>query len=139
MIPVIDVPLLIHEAERARERAYAPYSGFAVGCALLTGRGDILHGCNVENAAYGPSNCAERTALFRAIADGCEPRSFRAIAVIGDTEGPIAPCGVCRQVMAELCDPQMPVIMSNTNGQWKQMTVTQLLPQAFHLTDRLDR
>lgn len=136
---MVDATLLLQEAKRARERAYAPYSGFAVGSALLTAEGIILHGCNIENAAYSPSNCAERTALFRGIAEGCKPRSFQAIAVVGDTREPISPCGVCRQVLSELCAPDMPVIMGNLNGNMKQMTVAQLLPEAFILTDRLDQ
>jgi cytidine deaminase len=124
--------LLRHAAE-AMENAYVPYSRFKVGAALLTADGSILHGCNVENAAYGPTNCAERTALFRAISDGHAPRSFRAIAVIGDTPGPITPCGVCRQVLSELCAPDMPVYMTNLKGDMNMMTVAQLLPGAFIL------
>lgn len=84
----------------------------------------------MENAAYSPCNCAERTAL-PAIADGKRPGQFQAIAVMGDTEGPITPCGVCRQVLVELCSPDMPVVMGNLNGHWNIMTVTELLPGAF--------
>ncbi|WP_274651903.1 cytidine deaminase [Paenibacillus humicola] len=122
---------LLEAAAKARKRAYAPYSRFLVGAALLDGEGRVHLGCNVENAAYGPTNCAERTALFRAVADGCRPRSFRAIAVIGDTPEPITPCGVCRQVLAELCTPDMPVIMSNLQGSRLVSTVSELLPGAF--------
>jgi len=124
---------LIDHALRARERAYAPYSGFRVGCALLDRAGTIHCGCNVENAAYGPTNCAERTALFRAVADGVAPGQFAALAVVGDTPQPITPCGVCRQVMAELCPPDMPVIMANLRGQFAVATVSELLPGAFRL------
>jgi cytidine deaminase len=124
---------LIEEARKARESAYSPYSNFKVGAALLDRKGIIHRGCNIENAAYGPTNCAERTALFRAIADGVKPGEFTAIAVIGDTDKPITPCGVCRQVMAELCPPDMPVIMANTAGQVNRMTVADLLPGAFTL------
>jgi|HigsolmetaAR203D_1030402.scaffolds.fasta_scaffold00153_56 cytidine deaminase len=120
-------------AEEAMRRAYAPYSRFKVGSALLAADGSIHLGCNVENAAFGPTNCAERTALFRAIADGHAPGSFRAIAVIGDTREPIAPCGTCRQVMAELCSPDMPVILCSTNGSRRVTTVGDLLPGAFSL------
>jgi len=130
---MIDAQALLEAAKTARTRAYAPYSGFAVGSALLTADGRVLLGCNVENAAYGPTNCAERTALFRAIADGHKPGSFRAIAVVGDTPEPISPCGVCRQVMAELCAPDMPVIMGNMKGDLRQETVARLLPGAFAL------
>jgi cytidine deaminase len=129
----MDRKKLIEQALEARQRAYAPYSGFQVGCALLDGQGHVHLGCNVENAAYGPTNCAERTALFRAIADGRQRGSFQALAIVGDTVEPIAPCGVCRQVMAELCEPEMPVIMANVSGNHKVMTVAELLPGAFTL------
>ena len=123
--------MLISRAEEAMGRAYVPYSGFRVGAALLDADDEVHVGCNVENAAYSPTNCAERTALFSAIADGKQAGSFQAIAVIGNTDSPITPCGVCRQVMVELCDPDMPVIMSNTEGEWSIATVSQLLPGAF--------
>lgn len=127
---------LIEQAKAVRFNAYAPYSRFKVGCALLGADGGTLHlGCNVENAAYGPTNCAERTAIFRAVADGAAPRSFKAIAVVGDTKQPITPCGVCRQVMIELCDPQMPVVLGNLQGDIRITTVSELLPGAFSLKD----
>ncbi|UVI32143.1 cytidine deaminase [Paenibacillus spongiae] len=126
---------LLAEAAMARKRAYAPYSGFQVGAALLDDSGQVHYGCNVENGAYGPTNCAERTAFFRAIADGRQPGSFSAIAVIGDTNEPITPCGVCRQVMIELCKPDMPVIMGNLHGDWRISTVSELLPGAFSLRE----
>ncbi|SDW88238.1 cytidine deaminase [Paenibacillus sp. CF384] len=122
---------LMQQAIEARSRAYVPYSGFQVGAALLDAEGGVHFGCNVENAAYSPTNCAERTALFRAIADGHHAGSFEAIAVVGDTDTPITPCGVCRQVMVELCPPDMPVIMSNMKGEWRVSTVAELLPGAF--------
>ncbi|WP_159883853.1 cytidine deaminase [Paenibacillus puerhi] len=122
---------LIEMARLARERAYTPYSKFQVGSALLDSEGRIHLGCNVENAAFGPTNCAERTALHRAIADGVKPRSFQALAVIGDTALPITPCGVCRQVMIELCAPDMPVYMANLQGDIARTTVAELLPGAF--------
>lgn len=122
---------LMEQAIEARKRAYVPYSGFQVGAALLDAEGDVHAGCNVENAAYGPTNCAERTALFRAIADGLAARSFEAIAVVGDTEQPITPCGVCRQVLIELCPRDMPVVMGNLKGDWRIATVAELLPGAF--------
>jgi cytidine deaminase len=128
---MIEPEELLISAQKARLKAYAPYSHFQVGAALLGEDGCIHEGCNVENAAYGPTNCAERTALFRAIADGHAPKSFKAIAVIGDTEEPIAPCGVCRQVLIELCDPNMPVYMGNLRGDMRITTVAELLPYAF--------
>lgn len=127
----MDYVQLLQEAVKARTAAYIPYSGFGVGAALLDVDGHVHHGCNVENAAYGPTNCAERTALFRAIADGRKPGSFKAIAVVGDTDEPISPCGVCRQVLLELCDPDMPVILGNLKGDMRKTTVSELLPFAF--------
>lgn len=129
-IPISEEDLLRH-ALAARERAYAPYSGFAVGSALIDGNGNVHYGCNVENGAFGPTNCAERTALFRAVADGAQRGTFAAIAVVADTPGPCAPCGVCRQVLYELCSPDMPVVMGNLRGQRAVMTVSELLPGAF--------
>lgn len=127
----MDAGLLMQEAIKARTRAYIPYSKFGVGAALLDSRGEVHLGCNVENAAYGPTNCAERTALFRAIADGHEAGSFQAIAIVADTDGPCTPCGVCRQVLVELCKPDMKVIMGNMKGDIKETTVSELLPGAF--------
>jgi cytidine deaminase len=128
-----ETDLLIERARQAMHNAYVPYSHFRVGSALLTDDGTVIVGCNVENAAYGPTNCAERTALFAAVAAGYAPGRFRAVAVIGDTEEPIAPCGVCRQVMSELCSPDMPVIMANLRGMRRIATVGELLPYAFTL------
>jgi len=124
---------LVQHALQARNRAYAPYSHFPVGSALLACDGTVHYGCNVENAAYSSGNCAERTALFRAIAEGYAPKSFQALAIVGDTEKPLAPCGVCRQVLVELCAPNMPVIMANLLGDIRCSTVADLLPIAFEL------
>ncbi|WP_042162761.1 cytidine deaminase [Paenibacillus gorillae] len=126
-----DYKTLLADAKEAMARAYTPYSNFQVGAALLDNEGRIHYGCNIENAAYGPTNCAERTALFSAIATGLRPGQFKAIAVIGRTDGPIAPCGVCRQVLVELCPPDMPVVMGNLQGDWAITTVAELLPGAF--------
>lgn len=128
----IDADMLLKAAAEAKDRAYAPYSGFKVGAALLDALGRVHLGCNVENAAYGPTNCAERTALFGAIASGISPKQFAAIALIGDTQEPLTPCGVCRQVMIELCPPDMPVIMGSAEGRWMTSTVSELLPNAFY-------
>jgi cytidine deaminase len=124
---------LLALARSAREQAYAPYSHFQVGAALLTRDGRRFSGCNVENASYGLCNCAERTALFCAVAAGCQPGDFVALAVIADTDGPVSPCGACRQVMAELCDGAMPVLMANLSGNTQQTTVAALLPGSFKL------
>ncbi|HEX7813674.1 cytidine deaminase [Dyella sp.] len=132
----IDTPShapLLALALAARERAYAPYSKFRVGAVLLTHDGRHFAGCNVENASYGLCNCAERTALFAAIAAGCKPRDFAQLAVIGDTPRPITPCGACRQVMSELCDADMPVLLANLVGDTESTTVGQLLPGSFQL------
>ncbi|GLQ50125.1 cytidine deaminase [Dyella flava] len=124
---------LLELARHARQSAYAPYSRFQVGAALQTRDGKQFSGCNVENAAYGLCNCAERTALFSAIAAGYKPGDFRAIAVIADTPEPVAPCGACRQVLDELCDPAMPVLLANIAGATRQTTVEALLPDSFRL------
>lgn len=122
---------LLALARTAREQAHAPYSGFAVGAALLARDGRRFAGCNVENSSYGLCNCAERTALFAAIAAGCKPGDFAAIAVIADCDGPVSPCGACRQVLNELCDAEMPVLLANLRGDTAQTTVAALLPGAF--------
>jgi cytidine deaminase len=125
---------LIQAAEEARLRAYAPYSGVAVGAALLAENGQIYLGCNIENAAYSPSVCAERVALFRAVADG--ERSFSAIAVVGAEVGRAAdrsfpPCGVCLQVMAELCDPERFLIYLKGKDGVVSRRLAELLPEGF--------
>lgn len=125
---------LIEAAVQAREKAYVPYSRFPVGAALLTKDGTIIKGCNIENASFGLTNCAERTALFKAISEGYE-REFQGMAVVGDTEGPISPCGACRQVMLELCPPEMKVWLTNLHGQVTEITVAELLPGAFSQED----
>lgn len=124
---------LIDEARKARERAYAPYSGFLVGAAIETNDGTIFHGCNVENASYGLCNCAERTAFFSAVAAGYRPGQFKTLAVIGKTDGPIAPCGACRQVMIELGSPRLEVVLSNLDGNVEVTSAAALLPGAFYL------
>jgi cytidine deaminase len=124
---------LIAQARAARERAYAPYSKFRVGAALLADDGRVFVGCNVENAAYGLCNCAERTAMFSAIAAGVPRGAFKRLAVIGDTPGPISPCGACRQVMVELGGTSLGVVLSNLQGQVELTDAGALLPGAFTL------
>lgn len=124
---------LMQVARTARELAYAPYSRFKVGAALLTRDGRIFPGCNVENAAYGLCNCAERTAFFSAVAAGCKPGDFTHLAVVGDTEGPISPCGACRQVMMELGGEELVVILANLRGDVTQTGAVALLPGSFTL------
>ena len=129
--PELDDLLIL--ARQARAQAYAPYSNFHVGAAVLTRDGRRFGGCNVENAAYGLCNCAERTALFSAVAAGCRRGDFVALAVVADMPQPASPCGACRQVMAELCDATMPVLLSNLDGSTRETTVTELLPDSFKL------
>ena len=126
---------LITLAMEARKKAYTPYSHYQVGAALLTQDGQTITGCNIENAAYGPSNCAERTAFFKAVSEGI--RGFRAIAVVGSPEGEVLaqyayPCGVCRQVMMEFCIPEtFQVIVAKSLEEYKVMTLRELLPEGF--------
>ena len=126
---------LILEAKKAREHAYVPYSHFQVGAALVTKSGKIYHGCNIENAAYAPTNCAERTAFFRAVYEG--EREFAKIAIVGGPEGieadeMCAPCGVCRQVMMEFCDPEtFQIVLATSVEQYEVFTLRELLPLGF--------
>ncbi len=122
---------LLERAKHARERAYAPYSRFKVGAALLTKDGTVFDGCNVENASYGLCNCAERTAFFSAVAAGYTRDQFTALAVIGDTDGPIAPCGACRQVIIELGGPDLTIRLGNLQGAIRDTTAREQLPDAF--------
>lgn len=118
---------LIAAAATAREDAYAPYSGFRVGAALMLSDGRLVAGCNVENASYGLSVCAERNAVAAAVAGGST--SFAALAVVTDSSPPSTPCGACRQVLSEFGD--MPVILANTANERKLTSVAELLPNAF--------
>ena len=129
---------LVELAKQARERAYVPYSGFAVGAALLCKDGTLYQGCNIENAAYGPTMCAERTAFFKAVYDG--QRDFEAIAVAGgrageEVSGLFPPCGVCRQVMREFCGLDFKIYMAKENGEYVAQTLGELLPYSFSGAD----
>lgn len=126
---------LLAQSKVARENAYVPYSKFKVGAALLAKDGTVYEGCNIENASYGLTNCAERTAIFKAVSENV--REFAAIAIVADTEGPCSPCGACRQVIAEFCAPTMPVYLTNLKGDVVETTVEQLLPGAFTPEDLL--
>ena len=125
---------LMELAIKARERAYAPYSSFAVGAALLCESGKVYLGCNIENAAFSPTNCAERTAIFSAVADG--ERKFCAIAVcggkIGEKRAPCTPCGVCRQVLSEFCNADLKIILEDGES-LRTLTLGELLPLSFNL------
>lgn len=126
---------LIEAAARARKMSYSPYSGFAVGAALLCEDGSVFTGCNIENSAFSPTNCAERTAFFKAVSEG--RRDFEKIAVVGgraDLATPeycCPPCGVCRQVMKEFCKPDFEIIMAKSGDEYKIMTLSELLPASF--------
>ena len=126
---------LLVMAAMTRHSAYAPYSHYKVGAALLTEKGKIYTGCNIENAVYTPSNCAERTAFFKAVSDG--EREFRAIAIVGGKEGAdeydfCAPCGVCRQVMMEFCNPdEFEIVLGNSAGDIKVIKLKDMLPMGF--------
>ena len=127
---------LLRLAREARDHSYSPYSHYGVGAALLTKDGTVYQGCNIENASFTPTICAERTAFFKAIFDGV--REFSAIAVIGTGELPAYPCGVCRQVMAEFCDSDFLVITSNCDGsEVVAETLDQMLPHRFGPKDLL--
>ena len=123
---------LIAQAVEAMGRPYAPYSGYKVGAALLCADGTVYQGCNIENASYSPTNCAERTAFFKAVYDG--HRDFTAIAVCGGKDGVITgafpPCGVCRQVMREFCGEDFKIYLINETG-YETATLAQLLPYSF--------
>ncbi|MBO2534931.1 cytidine deaminase [Rummeliibacillus suwonensis] len=129
----MDIGQLMSLAKEAREKAYVPYSKFKVGAALLTADGKIYKGCNIENSGYSLTNCAERTAMFKAVSEG--ERHFAAIAIVADTEGPCSPCGACRQVISEFCAPNMPVYLTNMKGDVQETTVAELLPGAFSPED----
>ena len=125
---------LIEEATKARDMAYAPYSKFHVGAALLLGDGSIVTGCNIENASFGATNCAERTAIFKAISEG--KRHFKAIAICGgeqkDDTDFCPPCGICRQVMREFCKPDFKILLSANHGKdIKEYTLEEILPESF--------
>lgn len=116
-------------AKSASKKAYVPYSRFSVGAAVLTADGTVFQGCNIENASFGLTNCAERTAIFKAISEGY--RSFLEIAIYGETKKPISPCGACRQVMAEFFAPETKVTLIAQSGETVVMTVGELLPYSF--------
>ena len=124
---------LIARAIAAMDRAYVPYSGYRVGAALLCADGKVYEGCNIENGSYGATNCAERTAFFRAVFDG--EREFTAIAVCGGKDGIIRdyfpPCGICRQVMQEFCEPSFMIYMGRSDGTYVAESLGAMLPYGF--------
>ena len=130
---------LIARAIAAMDRAYVPYSGYRVGAALLCAYGKVYEGCNIENGSYGATNCAERTAFFRAVFDG--EREFTAIAVSGGKDGIIRddfpPCGICRQVMREFCEDDFRIYMVGKDGVYLERTLSEILPDSFRPKDHM--
>lgn len=124
---------LIEIAKKAAEKSYSPYSGYTVGAALLTKDRKVFTGCNIENAAYSPTNCAERTAFFKAVSEGVQ--GFEKIAVVGgyqlDFKDYFAPCGVCRQVMREFCDSNFRILLGKNTNEYRVYTLEELLPCSF--------
>ena len=129
---------LVQLAKEARAHSYTPYSGFAVGAALLCADGTVYQGCNIENAAFGPTVCAERVAVFKAVYDG--HRDFAAIAIAGgrageEVSGLFPPCGVCRQVLREFCDLDFPLYLAKENNEFETHTLGEMLPYSFSNCD----
>jgi cytidine deaminase len=127
----LDDQTLVLTAAKARAQAYVPYSHFHVGAALLDGDGRLYTGCNVENASYGATCCAERTAVFKAISEGS--KQISRIAVVGDQAEPCLPCGICRQVLAEFATPDFELLAGTPAGHFERYGLDDLLPHAFHL------
>ena len=128
----MDYKSLIHEAVEAKELAYAPYSHFRVGAALMTKSGNIYRGCNIENVAFTPTNCAERTAIFKAVSEGV--KEFEKIAVVASSGDYASPCGICRQVLFEFM-PDGEVILDSDEKGMVTYTVRELLPMGFNSSD----
>lgn len=129
----MEIKELAKLAEDAMKKAYVPYSNFQVGAAILTRDGKVYTGCNIENASYGLTNCAERTAIFKGVSEG--KMMIDTIVVTGATDGPISPCGACRQVIVEFSDELTKVILTNLQGDIKELTIDELLPGYFKSTD----
>lgn len=125
----------LEHAKKARLRAYVPYSHFKVGAAIRLKDGTVVYGANIENAALGLSNCAERSALFSLISQGYDPKDVTQITVIADTDGPVSPCGSCRQVLHELLPKSAKVVLTNLKGDTKELSTDDLLPYAFETFD----
>ncbi len=127
---------LITRARNAQKNAYAPFSQFKVGAALLTKNGQIYSGCNVENSTYGATNCAERTAVFTAVCNGA--RSFQKIVVVTDSEDPVMPCGICRNVLYEF-SPNMEIIAVGASGKTERLQLSALFPKGFRLENKHEK
>ena len=126
----MDIQRLIQEAYKAQKKAYNPYSHFAVGACILTKDGQYIHGCNIENAAYGSTMCAERNAVYHAYCVGYQKDDIEALAIVGDGPIMISPCGACRQVLAELLAPDTPIVLASRTAH-EITTISELLPLSF--------
>jgi cytidine deaminase len=126
----------LEQAMIARERAYTPYSNFKVGAAILLKDGTYIHGANIENASFGLSNCAERSALFSLYSQGYKKEDIVSITIVANDNGPVSPCGACRQVMHELLPRDAKIILANTKGETMETTTDGLLPYAFVLDEK---
>jgi len=129
----MDFKELIIEAIKAKETAYAPYSNFKVGSAILTSDGKVYTGCNIENASFGATNCAERTAIFKAVSEG--HKAIEAIAVVGDLNNYTFPCGICRQVINEFAAENIKIIVAKNENEYLVKTMEEILPGAFSKED----
>lgn len=127
----IEIKDMVDKAIEARERAYAPYSMFKVGAALIDDAGNTYIGANIENGSYGLTNCAERTAIFTAKTAGM--KKINVIAIVADTSGPVSPCGACRQVISEFSDEKTVIILANLKKEYKVLDIDELLPYRFKL------
>lgn len=130
ILPIKDSDL-IALADAERQKAYVPYSHFHVGAAMIDEDGRVYTGCNIENASYGATNCAERTAIFKAVSDGS--RQIRRLAVVCDHDAPCMPCGICRQVMAEFAAPDFELLAASPSGEFRRYSKDEMLPDAFVL------
>ncbi|WP_162146902.1 cytidine deaminase [Acholeplasma granularum] len=132
--------MFIEEAKKAREKAYVPYSNFKVGAVITLKDGTHIHGANIENSSYGLTSCAERNGLFSLISQGYNVKDIKEITIIGDSYGPISPCGACRQVLSELIPHETPIYLTNLKGDVHETSVSELLPFGFDLnTDRTNK
>lgn len=133
----MNVDSLLDMALTARFHAYAPYSKFKVGCAILLKNGQFVTGCNIENKSYGLSICAERNAVFKLISMGYTKNDVEAVCIVGDLKEPIMPCGACREVLMELLSPDTKIILSNLERNYIELNLNELLPYAFKLNEEL--
>lgn len=127
------IKMLVEKALDMLNFSYVPYSHFHVGAALLTTDDELYTGCNIENASYGATNCAERTAIFKAVSEG--KKHFKALAIVGGADGKVTdycpPCGICRQVIREFCSGDFPIILAKSADEYRVFTLEELLPQSF--------